>query len=248
MARVLEISDLYLSFGAVKATDGLNVTIEEGDVACIIGPNGAGKTTLLNLISGYLSPDSGRITYLDRDIVGESPRRITQSGVARTFQIPQLFDELSVLENVLIPLAVKEGDGAKLWAPLRRTGRLERAHHILTTFDLADKSAAEARGLSEGERKVLDIAMSFALDPKLMLLDEPTSSVSMQNKYRVMDILTEALRTSNVTAIIVEHDMEVVAQYATRVLVLADGQIAAEGDPVTILNDPKIKDTVAGWG
>lgn len=248
MARVLEISDLYLSFGAVKATDGLNVTIEEGDAACIIGPNGAGKTTLLNLISGYLSPDSGRITYLDRDIVGESPRDITQSGVARTFQIPQLFDELSVLENVLIPLAVKEGDGAKLWAPLRRPGRLDRAYHILKTFDLADKSAAEARGLSEGERKVLDIAMSFALDPKLMLLDEPTSSVSMQNKYRVMDILTEALRTSNVTAIIVEHDMEVVEQYATRVLVLAEGQIAAEGDPATILSDPKIKDTVAGWG
>jgi branched-chain amino acid transport system ATP-binding protein len=248
LTSVLEIQDLRLSFGAVKATDGLSVTVHEGEAACIIGPNGAGKTTLLNLVSGYLRPDSGQILYDGRDIVGQPPRRITNSGVARTFQVPQLFDDLTVLENLLIPLAVKGGEGKRMWRPLRTPERVERARELLDVFDLGDKENALARGLSEGERKVLDIAMSFALEPRLMLLDEPTSSVSRQNKYRVMDTLSRALQSVNVTALVVEHDMEVVARYATRVLVLANGQITAEGDPETILSDPKIKDTVAGWG
>lgn len=244
---ILEVEQLTKQFGAFAALDGVDLSVEAGENVGVVGPNGAGKTTFLNVITGYLAPTSGVIRYNGSEISGLGPRQLSLLGVARSFQIPQLFAGLTVLENVLLPLAVRDGATYQIYRKLRTVDREQRAREVLALFGLDSVADEPMSVLSEGSRKVLDIAVSFASDPKLMLLDEPTSSVSVKDKYKVMDTLDRAMKAGSVTTIFVEHDMDVVARYATRVVVVADGRAIADGSPTDVLDDLEIKRIVAGW-
>jgi len=248
MTPILEVENLTMHFGMITAAESENVTVYEGEFVGIVGPNGAGKTTFLNLVTGYLRPQAGRVRFRGRDLIGLHPNQVTALGIGRSFQIPQLFAGLSVLENVLVALAMADGRGGDFWRRLHEPARVEEAQRILARFGLNGHASRPAAELPEGGRKLLDIALAFALKPSLLLMDEPTSGVSAAEKFAVMDTLVAVLRESRVTTIFVEHDMEVVRRYADRVLVLSNGQIIADGSPAVILEDPEIRRAVAGWG
>lgn len=244
-APILQVTDLYVSFSGVKAADGVNLALHDGEFLAVIGPNGSGKTTLLNLCTGYIKPHGGHVHLDGHDITRLTPRAITRKGVARAFQIPQLFLDQRVIDNMMLALAAKDG----LWTltrPLDRQDRRERAEALLSLFGLLDRRHRIVATLPEGQRKLLDIAAALALKPRLLLLDEPTSGVSALERFTVMEALMAALQQQNVTALFVEHDMEVVARYARRVLVWNAGRIMAEGPPDDVLNDPEVRRSVAG--
>ncbi len=243
---ILEVEDLTLHFGSITAAERETVIVYPGEFVGVVGPNGAGKTTFLNLITGYLRPERGAIRFWGQDVVGLSPHQITALGVGRSFQIPQLFLTLTVRENVLVALVTREGRWGSAWQPLQQTARVQAADEVLLQFGLLSQADRPAGELPEGGRKLLDVAMAFALRPRLLLMDEPTSGVSAREKFQVMDTLVAALREAGVTALFVEHDMDVVRRYATRVLVLNNGRILADGPPEEVLEDPEIRLAVTG--
>ncbi|MBI2468136.1 MAG: ABC transporter ATP-binding protein [Candidatus Rokubacteria bacterium] len=247
MAVVLETEGLTKAFGGVLAVDGVSVAVAPGQIVGIVGSNGAGKTTFVNLVTGYLKPDRGRIAYLGRDITGEPPREVCRLGIARSFQIPQIYASLTVLENVLIALAARERATLRAWAPLRTPTRVEAARALLEPFGLTEHAGRPVSELPEGGLKLLDIALAGALEPRLLLLDEPTSGVSSKEKFAVMDTLVRILRARGVTVIFVEHDMDVVTGYAERVLAFSEGKILADGPPAAVLADPAVRKAVLGW-
>jgi len=241
---LLEALDLYIRFGGVVAAAGISLQVYPGELLAIIGPNGAGKTTFLNLCTGYLRPERGRVLLEGKEITGLPPRAIARMGVARAFQIPQLFTEHTVEENLLLALAARKGFWK--WSYLRDDSRRQRARDLLALLGLENLISVPVAEAPEGVRKLLDVAMALALEPKLLLLDEPTSGVSSEEKFRVMDTLVRALKTQGVTTVFVEHDMEVVRRYADRVAVWAEGRILAEGKPQEVLANPKVLASVVG--
>lgn len=244
MRPLLEAQDLHIRFGGVVAAAGISLQVYPGEVLAIIGPNGAGKTTFLNLCTGYLKPERGRVLLEGREITGLPPRVITRLGVARAFQIPQLFTEHTVEENLLLALAAREGFWR--WTTLREERRRHEAKGFLALLGLEGLASTPVAEAPEGVRKLLDVAMALALKPRLLLLDEPTSGVSAEEKLSVMDTLVRALKAQEVTAVFVEHDMEVVRRYADRVAVWAEGRIMAEGKPEEVLQDPQVLASVVG--
>ena len=244
---ILQTIELTRSFDMVKAADAINVTIGHGEVVGIVGANGSGKTTFLNLITGYVKPDRGRILIMGRDSAGLPPRLITKRGIARSFQIPQLYTGLSVQENVLLSLAAASGKGLGFWRPLYQGPWVEESLEILDRFGLKGYTERPVGELPEGGRKLLDIALSFALKPRLLLMDEPTSGVSIEDKFQIMETLVRVLQQSAITTIFVEHDMEVVQRYGRRVLVFDNGRVIADGDPASVLADPEVRKAVLGW-
>jgi branched-chain amino acid transport system ATP-binding protein len=243
---ILQTQDLTKHFGMITAADGLNVEVQTGEFIGIVGANGSGKTTFLNLVTGYLKPERGRILFMGQDLAGLPPRAVTRLGVARSFQIPQLYTFLSVLESMLLSLAAESGEGASFWKPLFEKKRRDEGLATLERFGLGDYAERPVSELPEGGRKVLDIALSFALKPKLLFMDEPTSGVSIEDKFEVMDTLVKVLQDSDITTIFVEHDMEVVQRYGSRVMVFNEGQIIADGERESVLTDPEIRKTVLG--
>jgi branched-chain amino acid transport system ATP-binding protein len=200
----------------------------------------------LNLITGYLTPDRGRIFLLGEDRTGLPPRVITRLGIARSFQIPQLYTNLNVLESLLLSLAARDGKGAGFWRPLRRQEWVQESLEILEKFGLAAYAHRQVSELPEGGRKLLDISLSFALKPKLLLMDEPTSGVSIRDKFQVMDTLMKVVEESRLTTIFVEHDMEVVQRYGRRMLAFDDGRVIADGTPQAVLAEPEVRKAVLG--
>jgi branched-chain amino acid transport system ATP-binding protein len=247
MAAVLEVVGLTKSFGGVVALDDINVAIAAGAIVGIIGANGAGKTTFVNTITGYVTPDRGRIVYRGRDITAHSPREITRMGIARSFQIPQIYTSLTVLENVLLALAAREGASLRPWAPLHTPRREAEALAGLQPFALGEHAHRPVSELPEGGLKLLDIALSTALRPQMLLLDEPTSGVSSSDKFGVMETLLRVFRERNVAVIFVEHDMDVVTRYAERVLAFVEGKIIADGPAEEVLANPAVRKAVLGW-
>ena len=243
---ILQTIDLSKSFDMVRAADSINVQIERGELVGIVGANGSGKTTFLNLITGYLTPDRGRILIMGRESTGLPPRQVTKLGLARSFQVPQLYTALSVLENMLLSLAAQAGKSTGFWRSLYRKQWIEEGLEILDRFGMQSYAYRPVAELPEGSRKLLDIALSFALQPQLLLMDEPTSGVSIEDKFQVMDTLAEVLQQSDMTAIFVEHDMEVVQRYSRRVLVFNDGEVIADDTPERVLADPEVRRTVLG--
>lgn len=242
---LLKAENLTIAFAGVKAADDVSLTIEKGEFLAIIGPNGSGKTTFLNLCTGYIRPVSGEV-YLEGDpITGWAPRKIARKGIARAFQIPQLFTDQSVRNNLLLAIASREGvwEGFK---PLARRRYREEADELLELLSLTNHAHAIAGTLPEGLRKLADITLALALKPRLLLLDEPTSGVSALERFSIMETLMRAMRTMNLTALFVEHDMEVVERYADRVMVWNSGSILAQGKPSEVLKDPRVIDTVVG--
>ena len=244
---ILETRELCKSFGALVAASSITVEITEDTVVGLIGGNGAGKTTFVNLVTGYLKPTSGTIRYRGRDITPLSPRQVTQLGICRSFQIPQLFDTLTPYENLLIGTGIVEraGDG---WAAGERGSRSAEAaaEEMLGRFGLSAHREAPASVLPEGLRKLLDIAMALVVKPKILLLDEPTSGVSAAEKFAIMDLVLEAVRAERVTVLFVEHDMEIVRRYAQRVLAFYEGKVIADGRSEEVLGDPEVRRLVVG--
>jgi branched-chain amino acid transport system ATP-binding protein len=243
---ILRTVDLTKSFGMVKAADRINVEIRDGELVGIVGANGSGKTTFLNLITGYLTPEDGRIFLMGEDRTGLPPRRVTRLGVARSFQIPQLYTNLSVLESILLSVAAQTDTGVGVWRPLYRQPWMDEGMETLGRFGLEAYAHRPVSELPEGGRKLLDIALAFALRPKLLLMDEPTSGVSIKDKFQVMDTLIRVVRESRLTTIFVEHDMDVVQRYGQRVLAFNDGRVIADGKPEAVLADAEVRKAVLG--
>jgi branched-chain amino acid transport system ATP-binding protein len=244
-APLLSARGLRLAFGGVKAADGIDLEVMRGEFLAIIGPNGAGKTTFINMTTGYLRPQAGSITYEGERITGLQPRAIVRRGIARSFQLPQLFTEHTVLENTALAVAAREGVWSPLAPLLRRHWRAE-AMEILGRFGLAGVAEARADALNEGARKLSDIAMAVALRPRLLLMDEPTSGVAASEKMGIVETLVRVLRETGVTAVFVEHDMDVVERFADRVAVWSQGRIVALGPPARVLTDPVVQREVIG--
>jgi branched-chain amino acid transport system ATP-binding protein len=244
---MLTIDNLKKHFGFVRAVDNINLEIKEGEIVSIIGTNGAGKTTLVNLISGYIKPDSGRILFFDKDITYASPYVRIKLGVGRSFQLIQLFGNSTVLDNVRTALFSKYGMIRRGFLPADRYSSVtDEAIDILENFNISDKKNLTPTGLSEGDLKILDIAIAFALKSKLLLLDEPTSGVATTDKFKVMDSIVSAIRKERISTLIIEHDMDIVSGYSDRVIVMHEGRIMAEGKPDEIMENKEVKATVFG--
>ena len=254
MAAILDAQGLNKSFGAVTAASDINAAIERDSVVGLIGTNGAGKTTFINMITGYLRPDRGRIRYEGRDITGLAPRDITRLGICRSFQIPQLYASLTAFENMLVGVGVvlsNAGLGGffsrgEPLVPGHDLPAEEVAQRILERFGLAEYRDKNAQVLPGGVRKLLDIALTMVAKPKILLLDEPTSGVSAEEKFAIMEMIMQAVRAEGATVLFVEHDMEVVSRFAERVLAFYDGRIIADGAPGLVLSDPEVKRYVIG--
>jgi branched-chain amino acid transport system ATP-binding protein len=242
---LLSARGLRLAFGGVKAADNIDLDVMPGEFLAIIGPNGAGKTTFINMTTGYLRPQGGEIRFDGAPVLGLSPRAIVRRGIGRSFQLPQLFSEHTVIENAALAIAAHAGIWSPL-APLLSAGYRARAEALLDRFGIAALAETRADALNEGARKLADIAMAVALEPRLLLMDEPTSGVAASEKMQVVETLVRVLRAAGVTAVFVEHDMEVVARFADRVAVWSQGRIAALGPPEQVLNDPAVLRDVIG--
>ncbi len=243
---LLEAENLNKSFGSVVAAENLKVIFEENEVVGMIGANGAGKTTFVNMVTGYLKPDTGRILYSGRDITPLSPRLITRLGICRSFQVPQVFVSLSAFDNLLVALGMAEKGRFHMLRPLRRPALMKSAEEILARYNIMEYKDQLAGLLPQGVRKLLDIAMAMVHDPKLVLLDEPTSGVSIQEKYGIMDVVMSALEKTKVTILFIEHDMDIVERYAKRVLAFYEGTIISDGTPDAVLKEDRVRQYVIG--
>jgi branched-chain amino acid transport system ATP-binding protein len=254
VAVILDAQELDKRFGAVTAANKVSAAIEKDSVVGLIGTNGAGKTTFINMITGYLKPDAGRIHFEGRDITELPPREITRLGICRSFQIPQLYSSLTVFDNMMIGLGIVlnnaglAGFFSRAQAAVPGFGRPaeEVAEHLLARFGLSDYRHRNAQVLPGGVRKLLDIALTMVAKPRVLLLDEPTSGVSAEEKFGIMQMVLEAVRAEGVTVLFVEHDMEVVSRFAQRVIAFYDGRIIADAPPAVALADPDVKRHVVG--
>jgi branched-chain amino acid transport system ATP-binding protein len=244
---LLMTRQLRKSFGETRAVDGVDFTVREGEVLALVGSNGAGKTSLVNLISGLLLPDAGTIIFQGREITQLSVYDRIKAGIARSFQLVNLFDQLTAFANVRLSILSREGKIRRL---LRLVDRDRDVRHealeVLDRFGLEDKANMRAGGLAQGERKLLDVAVAYALQPKFLLLDEPTSGVSTREKSTIMDTIAEVVKSGGITAVIIEHDMDVVFTYAARIVMMHQGRILADGTPEEIRRNDEVANTLLG--
>jgi branched-chain amino acid transport system ATP-binding protein len=246
---LLSVKDLQKTFGQVVAARDINVDVPQGQTIGIIGANGAGKTTFVNMITGHLPPSGGSIRFENGDITGLPSRTITRLGIARSFQVAQVFPTYTVFDNLCVAIAIARSGSSVTRAAMARfvtpaiNGDAETAlkHFQLTTF--RDTLAST---LPQGMRKLLDIAMATAGNPRLLLLDEPTSGISLEEKFGLMDIIMAALKAQGTTILFVEHDMEIVQRFADRVLAFYDGTVIADGPPDQALGDARVREFITG--
>jgi branched-chain amino acid transport system ATP-binding protein len=243
---LLCVRSLEKRFGAVIAADALSLDIAAGHKVSLIGANGAGKTTFVNMVTGYLRPDSGSIALDGVDIGRCSPRSAARLGISRSFQIPQLFVELTVAENLAVAVSGLRSHTLSLHSPAETQGRRDKAIELLQRFGLAGLADRPISELAGGVRKLVDIAMALVRRPRLLLLDEPTSGVSAEEKFATMDRVIHAVAPDAATVVFVEHDMDIVSRYADRVVAFYSGRILADGNPQTVLNDPEVRRYVTG--
>ena len=244
---LLQTIDLRKKFGETRACDGVNFTVKQGEFLSLVGSNGAGKTSLVNLISAHLAPDSGQILFEGRDITFTPIYERIKAGIARSFQIVNLFDGLSVFDNVALSIFSREGKTVKI-ATLADHDQEVRNEtlDVLGQFGLDTKRAVPAGGLAQGERKLLDVAVAYALRPKLLFLDEPTSGVSTRDKTAIMDRVSSVVRAGMVTAVVIEHDMDVVFRYSDRIVMMHEGRFLADGTPEQIRANEDVASILLG--
>jgi branched-chain amino acid transport system ATP-binding protein len=246
--RVLHVANVSKHFGGLRALTDVNLEVMEGETHAIIGPNGAGKSTLLNVCVGRIKPDDGHVVFAGETLDGHQPYQINQLGVSRVFQTPEIFPDLTLLENVMLAAFAKH-DGAFTFNPLSKLrNRFEvrdSAENVLADLGLAGMSLAEAGSLSRGDKRRLELAMCLVQHPKLLLLDEPTAGMSRHDTNRTVDLLKQ-IKESGMTKVIIEHDMHVVFSLADRISVLAQGRIIASGTPDEVRGNPKVQEAYLG--
>jgi branched-chain amino acid transport system ATP-binding protein len=237
---MFEASHLHKRFGAHVVLEDVSLRFAAGKLTGIMGPNGAGKTTCFNLLTGRYAPDRGRVTFEGRDITGLAPRHIARLGISRSFQIMNLFDEYSALDNVLVATPGVRRRGFAALADLSRDrALLERAREVLARVGLEGKAAARAKDLSYGERRALEIGVALAAEPRLLFLDEPTAGLGTEGTARVAQLIAELKRTT--TLVMIEHDMKFLFGLADHIYVMHWGQVIAEGTPATLRANPWVQ-------
>ena len=242
---VLRIRDLTRSFGSLVVTDHVDLTIEAGERHAVIGPNGAGKTSLVNQIGGQLRPGGGHIFINDVDITGWPPDRVSRMGVARTFQRNNLFQNLSVLENLRLAVQARRGNSLNFFTPVGRLrGLIERAEELMRQVHLVRDGSSLARSLSYGEQRQLEIGVALAGEPELLLLDEPTSGMSPAETARMIDLIAGLPRALSI--LMIEHDMKVVFSLADHITVLYYGEVLASGAPADIQANARVREVYLG--
>tara|TARA_B110000305_G_scaffold184977_1_gene205704 strand:+ start:541 stop:1320 length:780 start_codon:yes stop_codon:yes gene_type:complete len=246
---ILEVQNVNKSFGGLKALHNVNLDIEEGKIHAIIGPNGAGKSTLLNCFVGKLMPDTGTVMFDGHSLLGIKPHEINQLGVSRVFQTPEIFSELSVWENTLIPCFAKR-DGSFTLNALSRVSdnkdMAEKAEKMLVDVDLINKKDMLASSMSRGDKRRLEMAMCLSQNPKLLLLDEPTAGMARADTESTIELLKSIQKKLKITMAIIEHDMGVVFSLAQKISVLAQGTVIVEDIPENIKGHPKVKEAYLG--
>ncbi len=245
-ASLISVRGLVKRFGAVIAADNVSVEIRPQETVGIIGANGAGKTTFVNMVTGYLKPDDGAIFFRGHDITRLPPRDVTRLGIRRSFQVAQLFPNLSVRDNVLVALAAASGAFPSPLAMLRTPAQIEEAGRILDRVGLGPFAHRKTTELPQGQRKLLDIALAMIGQSAVLLLDEPTSGISADEKFPLMDLVLNAVRAAEATVLFIEHDMEIVEKYADRVIAFYDGRVIADGEPAHVFADPDVRRFVVG--
>ena len=246
---LLTTTKLRKWFGATHAVDEVDFRFEPGEMLGLIGSNGAGKTTLVNLISGLFQADGGSIVFEGRDITRQSVHERIREGIARSFQLVNLFDQLTALDNIALTIFARQGKTRHLTTFAERDQAvLDEALEVLRRFGLESKARMLAGGLAQGERKLLDVAVAYALKPKLLFLDEPTSGVSTREKAPIMDVVTSIVRSGQITAVVIEHDMDVVFTYSDRIVAMHQGQILADGTPDEIRRNEAVTANLLGGG
>ena len=243
---VLHIADIHKSFGGLHALSDVDLQVKESTTHAIIGPNGAGKSTLLNVCIGRLIPDRGAIIFDGNNLTGKSPHEINQAGVARVFQTPEIFSDLSVLENVIVPILSKQ-DGSYKFNAMKKLSQQkaarEEALHLIDDVGLDPDSGSGS--LSRGDKRRLELAMCLSQHPRLLLLDEPTAGMSRHDTNSTIDLLKK-IKERGMTKVIIEHDMHVVFSLADRISVLAEGRIIADGTPEEVKNSDVVKEAYLG--
>ena len=248
MTALLEAVDVRKRYGTFTALDGVTLAIPAGQFVSIVGPNGAGKTTLVNVLTGLLAPSGGTVRFKGQDVSGVGPVRLAQLGMARAFQLVNVFPGLTVGETIAVAVVARLGRGARLFGSL--TGDREvwdAVASVAELFGLGASLGRPARTLPQGDKKLLDVASAFALQPEVILLDEPTSGVSTADKHAVMEVLVQAAARMGVKSIIqVEHDMDIVFGYSDRIVALHQGRVLADGPPASLQADDEVMATVVG--
>jgi branched-chain amino acid transport system ATP-binding protein len=251
MTPILSVRDLGKTFGSVVAARDISVDVPAQQTVGIIGANGAGKTTFINMITGHLMPSAGTIRFEDRDITGRPSREITRLGVSRSFQVAQIFPSLTVAENMRAAAAVAGETGgalARALKPIDRPATKAAVDAAMELFRIASYRDIRAATLPQGVRKLLDIAMAVVGAPRMLLLDEPTSGISIEEKFGVMEVVMAALKSRQMTVLFVEHDMDIVTRFADRVLAFYDGTVIADDTPEEALADPRVQTFISGTG
>jgi branched-chain amino acid transport system ATP-binding protein len=248
-ASILSVRDLGKRFGSMVAARDITVSVPAQQTVGVIGANGAGKTTFINMITGHLRPTKGTIHFEGRDITGLASRKIKAMGISRSFQVAQIFDSLTAFENMCAAAAVGRASKhfmSHVLTPLRSPESVAEAETLLELFEIGRYRNMIAATLPQGVRKLLDIGMALAGSPRLLLLDEPTSGISIEEKFGLMQVAMSALRTRKITVLFVEHDMEIVERFAERVLAFYDGTVIADGPPTVTLADPRVEALISG--
>jgi branched-chain amino acid transport system ATP-binding protein len=246
---LLQVSGLSCCFGSLIAVDGVSLSIQPGELRAIIGPNGAGKTTFFNLVSGFMTPTSGAILFDDKDITGMPPEQRVNRGMARTFQITEIFPELSVADNLRIAVEVAAGLRMKAWIGSARRREIDaRVAELLEMGNLIAKRGRNVGALSHGDQRATEIMMSLALRPRLLMLDEPTAGMGDQETYDIARLIRRLHKNERLSMILIEHDMRVVFNLADRIMVLAEGRVLAEGTPDEIAGSDAVQAAYLGKG
>ncbi len=246
---ILEVKGVNKRFGGLQALGDVNLSVKENTVHAIIGPNGAGKSTLLNCFVGKLIPDTGSVMFDGQSVLGRKPHEINQMGISRVFQTPEIFGDLTVMENVLIPCFAKRDGAFRLHAiehVMDEKDIVQQAEEMLTEVRMIDKRNMQASSLSRGDKRRLEMAMCLVQQPRLLLLDEPTAGMARADTNNTIDLLKEIHEKRSITMAIIEHDMHVVFSLAQRITVLAQGTPLVEDTPDKIKGHPKVREAYLG--
>ncbi|WP_299428809.1 ABC transporter ATP-binding protein [uncultured Shimia sp.] len=246
---ILEVKDVGKRFGGLQALGDVNLSVKENTVHAIIGPNGAGKSTLLNCLVGKLIPDTGSVMFDGQSVLGRTPHEINQMGISRVFQTPEIFGDLTVMENMMIPCFAKRDGAFRMRAiedMMREKDIVEKAEAMLEDMNMADKHHMHAASMSRGDKRRLEIGMCLAQEPRLLLLDEPTAGMARADTNNTIDLLKQISDERDITIAIIEHDMHVVFSLAQRITVLAQGTPLVEDDPENIKGHPKVREAYLG--